>query len=98
MVRAEKIIDIDEHTNLVALTEDVQASGETAVLQRNGKPVAKLVPVAAKKPRSRRPRGMSVNDPIWDLVGMATGDGPSDVSENHDKYLADYYYSKGHQP
>jgi hypothetical protein len=99
MVRAEKIVDIDENTDVVALAEDVQASGETAVLQHDGKPVAKLVPVGTKKPsRSRKGQGLTFDDAIWDIVGMASGDGPTDVSSNHHEYLADYYATKGREP
>jgi antitoxin (DNA-binding transcriptional repressor) of toxin-antitoxin stability system len=96
MVRAERIVDIDENTDVVALAEDVQTSGETAVLQHDGKPVAKLVPVEAKpRKRSRQPKGkpMSIDDPLWKLVGIASDDGgPTDVSSNIHKYVADAIY------
>ena len=54
MVRAEKIIDIDETTDVVALAEQVRSSGEPAVLQRKGKPIARLVPLTAEK-KPKRP-------------------------------------------
>jgi antitoxin (DNA-binding transcriptional repressor) of toxin-antitoxin stability system len=90
MVRAEKIVDIDETTDLVSLTEDVQASGETTVLQRDGKPVAKLVPVEAKpRKRSRLPRGkpMSSDDPLWKLIGKGNSGG-SNIAEFKHEYIA----------
>ncbi|MGH2531701.1 MAG: hypothetical protein ACRDJW_05285 [Thermomicrobiales bacterium] len=35
-------------------------------------------------------RSTSADDPLWEIVGMIK-DGPSDLAENHDKYLADAY-------
>ena len=35
-----------------------------------------------------RIRPLGEDDPIWELVGMASGDG-TDVSGDHDRYLAD---------
>lgn len=34
---------------------------------------------------------LSFDDPLWGLVGIVDDDGPTDVSTNADKYLADYY-------
>jgi excisionase family DNA binding protein len=31
------------------------------------------------------------DDPLWDIVGMIDDDGPTDLSINTDKYLADAY-------
>lgn len=36
-------------------------------------------------------RPLTFDDPLWDLVGMIKDDGPTDMAENHDKYLADIY-------
>ena len=101
MVRAEKIVEIDETTNLVALTEDVQSSGGTTVLQHNGKLVAKLVPVkkTRKKPAFEG-KPMTYDDPFWKLVGVGSSeDGPTDVSSNIHKYIADaiYEHKFGHR-
>jgi hypothetical protein len=32
----------------------------------------------------------SFDNPLWDIVGIIK-DGPSDLAENHDKYLAEAY-------
>jgi hypothetical protein len=42
---------------------------------------------------SSRPRGhlLTSESPLWGIVGLVADDGPSDVSENLDKYLADAY-------
>ena len=36
-------------------------------------------------------RPMSFDDPLWKLVGMVKDGGPTDVSVNHDRYLAEAY-------
>ena len=36
-------------------------------------------------------RSLSFDDPIWPLVGLIDDDGPTDVSVNHDRYLAGAY-------
>ncbi len=43
--------------------------------------------------RSRKPRYLTYDDPIWSLVGIATGpEGePTDVARNKHKYLAEEY-------
>ncbi len=43
--------------------------------------LAQLVPKA----------GFSLGSPLWDLVGFIKTDGPTDMAENHDKYLAEIY-------
>jgi hypothetical protein len=88
MVRAEKIVDIDENTDVVALAEGVQSSGEAAVLHHDGKPVAKLVPVPAKKRASRiRGKSTSPDDPFWKLIGIGDSGG-SDVANFKHEYIA----------
>ena len=34
---------------------------------------------------------LTFEDPLWDIVGMIDDDGPTDMAENHDRYLADAY-------
>ena len=38
--------------------------------------------------KHRKIRPLSDEDPIWDLIGTVS-EGPGDVAENHDKYLAE---------
>ncbi|MGH2531698.1 MAG: hypothetical protein ACRDJW_05270 [Thermomicrobiales bacterium] len=40
--------------------------------------------IAASKP-------FSLDDPLWNIVGLIDDDGPTDVSENKYKYLAEAY-------
>ena len=57
---------------------------------------ALLRPVKAKKSVKRQeriPRGrpFTMDDPLWNIVGIGHSGGPGDVSENKHKYLADAY-------
>ena len=36
-------------------------------------------------------RPFTLDDPLWNMVGMIDDDGPTDMSENKYKYLADAY-------
>jgi excisionase family DNA binding protein len=54
-----------------------------------------LRPVHAAPPRSRRSRErghpLTLDDPSFQLIGMARSGGPSDVAERTDEYLAEAY-------
>jgi hypothetical protein len=43
--------------------------------------------------QSSSPSGhlLTSESPLWEIVGLVTDDGPTDVSENVDRYLADAY-------
>jgi excisionase family DNA binding protein len=41
--------------------------------------------------KSRRKGPTSETDPLWNIVGVARSEGPTDVSSNKHKYLADAY-------
>jgi hypothetical protein len=34
---------------------------------------------------------LTSDSPLWSIVGLDTSEGPGDVSEHHDKYLAEAY-------
>ena len=40
-------------------------------------------------PKSWKPT--SDDDPLWNIVGIVTGDGPADFARNHDHYLAEAF-------
>ena len=69
--------------------EAVAQDGRRRVVRVKGKEVA-LEP----KPSRTRSRGkvFTKDDPLWNIVGMFQADGgPTDVSDNVDKYLAEAY-------
>jgi excisionase family DNA binding protein len=57
-------------------------------VERFTEPVA---PAASRRHVVTEPRPFTLDDPLWDIVGMIDDDGPTDASVNHDKYLADAY-------
>jgi excisionase family DNA binding protein len=53
--------------------------------------LVKPVEPKATKARSLKGKRFSLSDPLWNIVGIAQASGPTDVSENKDKYLAEAY-------
>jgi excisionase family DNA binding protein len=61
--------------------------------ERVAKPIAPKARKARRATPWRRPRAFTHDDPLWDIVGIADSgpDGPTDVSTNKYKYLAEAY-------
>ena len=91
MAREYKHIDITSNPELLRLVEELRASNEPRVLQREHVDVAILRPVKrSATPRVPRGKPFTSGDPIWNLKGIGRS-GNGDVSENTDAYLADAY-------
>jgi hypothetical protein len=86
VAKAEKTIDIDESPEVLRLAGEVQSSGQPAVLQRQGKPVARLVPVGALKRKRRSAK--TGKGPFDSLIGLGSSGG-SDVATYKHQYIAD---------
>src|SRR5438105_119279 len=88
-------VDLATRPDLEKLVDEVAATRKACRLQRDGQDIAVLMPAGpAQRARRRgRPKGkpFTMNDSLWNIVGMASSDGPGDVSENVDKYLAEAY-------
>jgi excisionase family DNA binding protein len=70
---------------------------EREAVERFVEPVAPASPngETAKRPTRKRKTGiLTADDPIWDIVGMGRSEGPTDVSQNKRKYLAEGYFAK----
>ena len=81
-------IDSRHIPELDRLAEEVRTTGKPRRVQRDHEDIARLVPIAPA--RHRRGRPTSARDPLWNIVGMVTAyEGPTDVSEQVDRYLAD---------
>lgn len=92
-----KYLDITHIPELLRLAEEVQNSRESRVLTRDGKELAIVSPAKPAAKRQGRVKGQrfSMVDPLWQVVGIGPADeGPTDVSENTDKYLAEAYLPK----
>ena len=88
MAAEREPIDISNNPELLRLVEAMEASGKPCVLRHDGKDVAVMLPIEAD---DLDLRSTSEDDPLWGIVGMFTSDGPTDVSSNKHKYLADAY-------
>ncbi len=81
-------IELNTHPDLAQVVADVESTRHPRMLQRNGKNVVEVRPATTRR-RSRKGQPTSADDPIWNIVGMVQTDGPGDVAENVDHYLAD---------
>jgi hypothetical protein len=89
MTEQRQPIDLNTHPDLLPVVEEVEATRTPRRLQRDGQDVAVLSPAAA--PRRRRTSAFSLDDAIFELAGIAQSEGPGDVSENVDTYLAEAF-------
>lgn len=90
MSRELKPIDVSEAPELLRIAEEVHATGESRLLTRAREELAILTPVRP----TRRPRKTGIvtkDDPIWGIVGIGESTGPTDVSANKYRYLAEAY-------
>lgn len=85
-------IDISTVTDLEALAEEMRRTNEPRILRRANEDIAILAPVTRKKrKRIAVARPFTMDDPLWNIVGIAHSEGPTDVSQNKHKYLAEAY-------
>ena len=105
MKKELKAIEISKYPELVRIAKRVRKSGKPRILRRNGEALAIVSPVRSSKRTSprrvskrasyRRGKATSAADPLWNIIGIAKSQGPTDVSENKHKYLAEAYANKG---
>jgi hypothetical protein len=88
MAKELQPLDISHSGEVRRLAEEVQASEQARALQIDHKTVAILVPVSARRSRSRRGKPTSAADPLWNIVGLGSSDGPGDVAQDVDSYLS----------
>jgi hypothetical protein len=69
----------------------VQIETARSVANRRGVSFAELVRQALDEFLTEMP---AEEDTLWNIIGIADG-GPSDLSENHDKYLAETIAQEG---
>lgn len=79
---------------LLSIVEELRESGESRVVTAADEDLAVLTPIQPSKSTTRRPRRkgpFTADDAILGLIGTGTSEGPTDVSENKHKYLAEEY-------
>ncbi len=91
MENEQNIIPFDEFVAKVAAIFEQVASGKRATVERGGA----LFSVRATRRRRRlppKPRGLTPQDPLLEIIGLGgvtDAAGPTDVSANKYKYLAE---------
>lgn len=94
MARETKHIDVAKLTEIPAwihLVEEVRTTGERCVIRQAGEDVAIITPAKASKHRTSHSKRLSREDSLWGIVGIGRSEGPSDISSNKHKYLAEAY-------
>lgn len=84
MTAERKRVKIDDSTNVVALAEEVKSTREALILQRNDEDIALIAPITTD-----RIEGMSMDDSLWNIVGIDTSAGQSNIADDKYTYLSD---------
>jgi len=84
MAAERKRIKIDDSTSVVALAEEVKSTWVALILQRNDEDIALIAPIATE-----RIEGMSMDDALWNIVGIDTSEGQSNIAEDKYKYFSE---------
>ncbi|MHB8576568.1 MAG: hypothetical protein ACYDCQ_14695 [Dehalococcoidia bacterium] len=87
-------IDISSMPEVARLVREVAETGVRRVLTENGAPVAEIAPARRRRRRQGHRRPLTMDDPLWKIVGMITEDIGSDLSANKHRYLAEAYASE----
>jgi hypothetical protein len=85
-----KPLDISRVPELRRIVEEMVAAGSACELMIDQKAVAGLLPSEGSETNPLS-RPTSSDDSLWNIVGLVSGNGPGDVSENIDAYLAQAY-------
>ena len=88
-------MDIDTRPKVPFLPDQYRTSDQVVADQdQRDEVIAKNAPPQSIKRRraARKPEYLTPRDTMWDIVGMdKSTDGPTDVSTNKHKYLAEAY-------
>ncbi len=88
-------INVSDNPAIKQLVDEVFHTRQPRVLRNDDTGAAVEVrPLKTKRARMPRGKRTSPHDPLWNIVGMAQSEGPTDVARNHDKYLAEWELSK----
>ena len=88
MAQPTRQLDITDKPDLLRAAEQVQATGEATVLQRDGEDLALLVPAPGKRRPPSRARPLTRDDALFKLIGIGRGKTPGGVSGDKHTALA----------
>ena len=86
--------EVSASGEIAALAREVVTSGRPRLLTENGEALAVLSPAVPRRRRTPRPKPLTRDSAIWDIVGSITTDVGSDTSDNIHAYLAEAYAAK----
>jgi len=90
MAREVERIDISNSPDLLRIAEQVRDTKQPRLLRKNGEDLALITPLRPASARRVKGRPTSADDPLWNIVGLASTPEPTDASKKHE-YLADAY-------
>ena len=93
MKAAIKPLEVSHAPELLRLAQEVQMSGQPYVLKNQGEEVALLTPLKVSR-RTRKSGLVTLQDALWNIVGIGASDGPTDTSINKHRYLAEAYTTR----
>jgi hypothetical protein len=97
-----KRADIADQPDLLRLVEEVRRTGQPVVLRRGDEDLAVLRPLGPKPVTRQMPLRRAGQTPkrdsLFDIIGMFSTEGPTDVSEHKHEYLAEAYWAEFNPP
>ncbi len=92
MARETRHLDISEMADTPAmdLVDQVRKTRQTTVIRADGEAAVEIRPARKRRQHPTHAQGITAEDTLWSIVGsIDEPEGPTDVSENVDAYLAD---------
>lgn len=88
MARPARCVDVTDAPELLRVAEQVEATQEPTLLQRNGQDLAVVVPAPRKKRPPSKARPVTRDDALFGLIGIGRGKTPEGMSGRKHEALA----------
>jgi hypothetical protein len=89
MSRNLKHIDAIKLPDVLRIAEEVQRTQEPRLIKRGDEELAVVSPISPTIIQRGRPT--TLDDSLWNIIGIGRSKGPTDTSANKHKYLAEAY-------
>jgi hypothetical protein len=86
--------DVSDAPELLRLAEEVLRTQRAQVLVKGDEELVTVSPAKPAKKISSKRKPIPADDPIWNIIGLVSTEGPDDVGENKHKYLAEVHYAE----